>query len=401
MIKLEKLRIKQFKSCLNTSFDVNNRLTALIGVNGVGKSNILTAVRLLSKLRANRFFGNARLHIDALSVCQIEMRLNVDNVVYDLKVKISYETDQNNHDEVLDAKFQTKLLGTKKWFEFDTEFVQFMYRYNGNIPSHLNNFIYEHKGSVKFADIKLTRDIIQFLNNINYYGATHFANPSRTPTHLELDGARPVRTEKPHTKFIFDLYSVWRKKDKDTRFNRYLNLVGKEGVGLIDSIKFELTSIPSSSHEIRTGGKLITRQNNKDIIIPIITLDGLNLSPNQLSEGTFKTLALLFYIVSDNNNLLIIEEPEVCVHHGLLSSIIELIKNESRRKQIIISTHSDYILDKLKPDNILLVKKTKEKGTEVKSLSKTLTKNDYNALKYYLNKTGNLGEFWKEGGLDL
>jgi len=119
------------------------------------------------------------------------------------------------------------------------------------------------------------------------------------------------------------------------------------------------------------------------------------LIPNQLSEGTFKTLALLFYIINDVSELLLIEEPEVCIHHGLLDSIIELIKVQSKKKQIIISTHSDYVLDKLKPENVVLVSRDTDKGTIAKPLSKALSKNDYAALKSYLQDEGNLGEYWK------
>ena len=94
------------------------------------------------------------------------------------------------------------------------------------------------------------------------------------------------------------------------------------------------------------------------------------------------------------------EEPEVCVHHGLLNSILELIKMKSSDKQIIISTHSDFVLDKLLPENVILVKKDTEVGTIALGLTQYLSKDDYNGLKSYLNDIGNLGEFWKEGGFD-
>ena len=86
---------------------------------------------------------------------------------------------------------------------------------------------------------------------------------------------------------------------------------------------------------------------NKQLIVPYVGVDKTELSFNQLSEGTFKTIALIFYIITDKSNLLLIEEPEVCVHHGLLNSVMSLILLYSRRKQIIISTHSDFVLDKI------------------------------------------------------
>ncbi len=52
---------------------------------------------------------------------------------------------------------------------------------------------------------------------------------------------------------------------------------------------------------------------------------------------------------------MILEEPEVCIHHGLLDSILDLILESSEKKQIIISTHSDFVLDKLDPENVFMV----------------------------------------------
>jgi len=97
---------------------------------------------------------------------------------------------------------------------------------------------------------------------------------------------------------------------------------------------------------------------------------------------------------------MIIEEPEVCVHTGLLNSIIELIKVYSKEKQIIISTHSDSVLDQLDLENVYTVRRTSDEGTVVKSLVKSLRGTDLLALKEYLETEGSLGEYWKHGDLE-
>ncbi|NVO00042.1 MAG: ATP-binding protein [Geobacteraceae bacterium] len=119
-----------------------------------------------------------------------------------------------------------------------------------------------------------------------------------------------------------------------------------------------------------------------------------------MSEGTFKTLALIFYLVTDKSSILLIEEPEVCVHHGLLNSIVELLDIYSKDKQIIISTHSDAVLDKLRIDNVFKVKRTNEKGTEVSSIKRNMKHIELKALKNYLLNDGSLGEYWKHGDLE-
>jgi predicted ATPase len=135
------------------------------------------------------------------------------------------------------------------------------------------------------------------------------------------------------------------------------------------------------------------------VVIPQFRLGRQNLSPNQLSEGTFKTLTLLFHVITGDSTALLIEEPEVCVHHGLLSSILGLVKSYSRHKQMILSTHSDYVLDHVSPENVYRVTFDKSSGTSARPIRKTMTAKEYSALRAYLENEGNLGEYWREGGL--
>ena len=95
-----------------------------------------------------------------------------------------------------------------------------------------------------------------------------------------------------------------------------------------------------------------------------------------------------------------IEEPEVCVHHGLLSSIIELIKIYSRSRQILISTHSDFLLDEVQPENVYKVINTPENGTTISHITKSMSSSELKALHEYLQKEGNLGEYWRHGGIE-
>ena len=78
---------------------------------------------------------------------------------------------------------------------------------------------------------------------------------------------------------------------------------------------------------------------------------------------------------------------------GLLSSILELISVYSREKQMIVSTHSDYVLDHIQPENVFRVSRDRLRGTRVSPIRKTMTQKEYSALRHYLDHEGNLGEF--------
>ena len=144
---------------------------------------------------------------------------------------------------------------------------------------------------------------------------------------------------------------------------------------------------------------LVRRKKKRVLIVPMVKIGRTKLSFNQLSEGTFRALALLFYLLTKKDGLLLIEEPEVCVHHGLLKSVIEAVKAHAQNKQIVISTHSELVLDSVGPENVFAVRNQAIHGTTVRQLATTLNNDEMAAMKEYLRTTGSLGEYWTHGGL--
>ena len=400
MNRIKKISISNYRSCLKTQFEVSENLTTLIGVNGSGKSNILNAIQLLKKInRINRFIPYGKAKQQKISV--IDFCFDFGNETYNVIADIYYITNEKNFDEVLTAKLKTKNITNIKsnWISIDENLF--------NAASYIleNKIVEEGVIANVLLQTEKTKEelytaitILNFFNNISYYSATMFSDPTKCPRLMELQDIGFTRTKynnSPHEQFIYDLYRTYITNQNSYR--RYINTVNQNGIGLIDDI-FLPPNNKGETIKIKVGDNIVEKEIDKIILYPRIFIDGIDLDTNQLSEGTFKTLALIFYILNDESDLLLIEEPEVCVHHGLLNSVIELIKLQSKYKQIFVSTHSDYVLDKLKPENILLVKKNKEKGTVANSLKKSMATDDFKALKEYLKEEGSLGEYWKEGG---
>jgi hypothetical protein len=237
---------------------------------------------------------------------------------------------------------------------------------------------------------------------MKYYSASQFTNPSNCPVSFEIEKegkySRGLRLQ-GHTRFLNDLFTQYRAKDS-SGFQDFFDIIGPDGIGLIDKISFQEILTSSIEHTVRSGGKVEQRNRDKVLVIPQFRIGRHELSPNQLSEGTFKTITLLFYLITETSSLLLVEEPEVCVHHGLLSSIIELIKIYSNEKQIIVSTHSDFVLDKVSPEDVYKVLGSLENGTTVSHIPKSMLRKELSALKDYLESEGNLGEYWRHGGLE-
>jgi AAA15 family ATPase/GTPase len=405
---IKKIKIEGYRSCLETIFELNPHLSILIGPNASGKTNILCAMQLLKKLARERHYQPYREE-EPTGQCSLKVwfDLNGKNVILSSAIKIY--TDEDNDDFIFSSDqhwYLKDFTGTAKRYAFPLSYVLEGYGSRRNLFYHDFKHrglkrVYRHSNAPDMRLIKILSPIAKFLSEMQYYTASQFTNPADCPVSFEIEKegerSRGLRLS-GHSKFLFDLYTEY-KSTESLKYSQFLDIIGPKGIKLIDKIKFKEILTSSVDISVRSGGRIRKKKLNKILVIPQFKIGKHELSPNQLSEGTFKTITLLFYLVTESSNILLIEEPEVCVHHGLLSSIIELIKIYSSGKQIVVSTHSDFILDKIKPENVYKVIKQPDKGTQVTHISKSMSRKEFNALKVFLEREGNLGEYWKHGGL--
>ena len=258
----------------------------------------------------------------------------------------------------------------------------------------------KHRG-ISTEAFELLNQVVQFLTKTTYYSASQFTNPGSAPVSFEVEREASKRVGisiTGHKRILFHIYAEYHQQS--TTYKEFIGMVGPEGIGLIESLEFDEIQTSSSNYSVMTGGKVVRKEKTNLLVVPRVKIGGNTLSPSQLSEGSFKTLALIFYLVTDKSALLMIEEPEVCVHHGLLSSIVELIKVYSTEKQILVSTHSDSVLDKVEIENVFRVQRVASEGTKVSNIQKSMSSKEISALKRYLSEEGSLGEYWRHGDLE-
>ena len=111
----------------------------------------------------------------------------------------------------------------------------------------------------------------------------------------------------------------------------------------------------------------------------------------RLSDGTLRYLSLLTILCHPNPPPLVcIEEPELGLHPDILPGLADLIRDASERCQLIVTTHSDVLVDKLtdKPESVVVCGKHDGK-TEMRRL-------DRDELTKWL-ETYSLGDLWMRG----
>lgn len=111
----------------------------------------------------------------------------------------------------------------------------------------------------------------------------------------------------------------------------------------------------------------------------------------RLSDGTLRYLCLLAILCHPTPPPLVcIEEPELGLHPDIIPKLAGLLREASERMQLIVTTHSDVLVDAMTdtPECILVAEKT-ENGT-------TLTRLDGSKLKPWLEEY-RLGQLWTRG----
>jgi predicted ATPase len=396
MIKIIRVEIKNYKSCLTTTLDINDELTALIGANGAGKTNILSAIDVVKRGEPQDFVKN--LQDGTIAGTYIKMTFMVDDTPVELISTPLFQTTENPITITNLWKFETLLN--------DKHLVFPLLLLNTNIEPH----DIEIKNRDLFIDIKSDHDILErvlpnmlrvkeFIDSILYFHSFQFSNSGSVPDSFITMKEVTIQDRDIHNftsiAFLHGLFYAFTDRPDD--YQRYLNLIGPLGLNLIDSLKLHSFVFQGDQYkpvEIRNAkGKMGLT------IIPKVRIGKNILSLNQLSEGTFRAMALLFFMICSDNPLFIFEEPEIGMHHGLLNSIIEITKNESKNKQIIFSTHSDLVLDKLEPNDLVFITNGSD-GTRAQKLSSALNEAEKKALRVYLVNEGSLGQYWKEGGFE-
>lgn len=103
--------------------------------------------------------------------------------------------------------------------------------------------------------------------------------------------------------------------------------------------------------------------------------DGNKIPASQVSDGAMLVLGYLaIFMDVDPQPLILIEEPENGIHPGQLKDLLELIKDmtfNQKRVQVVMTTHSPYLLEYVPKDCIRVITRTDAEGTKAQRFDET------------------------------
>jgi len=110
------------------------------------------------------------------------------------------------------------------------------------------------------------------------------------------------------------------------------------------------------------------------------------------SDGTLKMLAYLVLLYDPSPPPLIgIEEPENFLHPRLLVELAEECRNATERTQLLVTTHSPFFLNALRPEEVWVLWRDEKGHAQVRRVA------DIQNIPKFVENGGLLGHLWMEG----
>ena len=114
------------------------------------------------------------------------------------------------------------------------------------------------------------------------------------------------------------------------------------------------------------------------------------------SDGTLKLLAYLIVLFDPNPPQLVgIEEPENHLHPRLLPHLAEECRAASANTQLMVTTHSPFFVDSLRPEELWVLYRDEKGFTQAKRTA------DMQGVKQFMEHGALLGSLWMEDFFDV
>jgi predicted ATPase len=114
-----------------------------------------------------------------------------------------------------------------------------------------------------------------------------------------------------------------------------------------------------------------------------------------LSDGTINALGLIVALYFQESPLVIIEEPDRGFHPSLISKVVDMMKEASRKKQIIVTTHNPVMVKHADPEDVFLVSRDKD------GFSQICKPTDKEEIKVFLENEMILADLYESSLLEI
>ena len=371
---IKSLHLKNILSFRDTELELQP-LNVLIGPNGSGKSNLIDVIGLLQSapndiagfLRSNGPTGDwiwkgPGWEDTPFQIADVETRFGTPGPALNYRLRISVGSDRvhslaenlNHVEPGLD-----KVALDRPVFQSSNGNAQLWPRLPGGpIPDRDDKCVQVevHPGKSVLSEVRSDADYPELtqtahnLSSIKSYRSWHVGRDSAVRRPQRTDG-NPSFLEEDFSNLALVVNDLRERQGLGPTMDEYLERFYESYKSLHTPIYGNTVSL--AVREAGTSGTL---------------------TANRLSDGTIRFIALLAILCHpEPPPLICIEEPEIAMHPDSQDLVVQLLRQASERTQLIVTTHSPWLIDLLsaEPDSVVVCERDRhpEKGTQFNRLS--------------------------------
>ena len=340
---IEKINISGFRK-LNSTRLTMKPLMVLIGANGVGKTSFLDALILLSASAAGKLGSTLSQWGGITSILSRDKKQDISLSV-DMKIP-------NQNPLTYNLSIGPDNTG---YTILKEELSQFQGQGYANPIKHISS----SQHSISYYDTTQKR-----LSKPTWEHNYLETSLSQTPRmYREPEEIRRIlaKTDKYHVLDVSSRAPVKLPQEMKPAF-----LPGKDGEDLIPFLYYLRESDPDRFETItdtlKTAFHDFENLNFPPVAAGMLTMTWQEKNykkpfyMHELSEGTLRFLWLVSLLSSPKlSTITMIDEPEVSLHPELLSLLVDVMRETSRRTQLVVATHSDRLVRFLRPEEVVVM----------------------------------------------
>lgn len=392
---LNSLKITNYRSFRNAELRLGESVVALVGKNGVGKTNLLHGIQAAAELCVRHSESPYSRHapaIDAPATIELGFTIAENRYIY------SNTSTSSNQDTQSPISTESLSKNGSTLFQRNGESISVA---NASVPNNIR--IGARAAGLPTLLQILPQDdpaaiellpVSKYLSAVQYYPFPNdFAEhlPDRYQPFIELSRYETWKSElaqgRPPRSVLMRILHMHIAEP--AKLDELKLMIGANGLGIIADIRVEEVTL-----SVRKPPRERPDESSEKVYMitfkPGEGLAGADrwFRHNGLSAGTWRVLQLLTYLVFDANSCMLLEQPEDSIHSGLLAKVIDILDVYSDRTQLICTTHSPCVMNLIEPQGIRMVTATNGRSSVAE-----LTPQRIESAKRYLEDDGTLSEF--------
>lgn len=347
---VQKLNIVNYK-CFKGAFtlDLNNGINIIVGNNEAGKSTILEALHLaLTGMLNGRFLKNELSQYIFNKEVETEylesLKTDKPQPAPEISIEIFFSGDELPEFEGDGNSTRRKASGIVFKVSFDTDYNE---DYAELIKTDVTTIPIEF---YKITWSAFSRDIVS-IRSIPIKSVLIDSSSTRFQNGSDVYISKIIKDDLVE-KEIVDLTQAYRKLKEAFMADKSVNAINEKITKKADI----------STKKVHISVDLSAKNSWETSLMTY--LEGIPF--HQIGKGEqclIKTNLALAHKKAKGSNLILIEEPENHLSHTKLNQFIKSIQEKCEGKQIIITTHSSFVANKLNLRNLILLNNQKDKAT--------------------------------------